>query len=283
LARHVITNYDLLFQPSVRTDFHYVVTRAPVENEDGILLQVDLQNQEAAALNDHVPEQTLFVSDIRSGNVKDRWLLSGGTLITDCADPRRIALGIRDANAADPFTYTNIGAGRCDQKLFDHCMQEFETEFILGIRNENAWQQVMWSAKTPSWESLANPDIQVKLQKILSSDVLKENCQDKKVHPHIALYNSHALFRKVTILWDDYEETIHGYVWLDAAHQTMEFRLAVQLDLSCCQDSVIFFGEVTGYAIWKTEAQIKTLARVEEEWGTLLLTPFMKQFAVLAE
>jgi hypothetical protein len=275
----VISNYELFFNPSRRTDLNYIVTNPPLTGEDGIIIKVDLKGQQSALLDGYSDEPTISVSDIRSGKIKDAWLLSGGTLIMDCGEPRKIAIGVRDANTADPFTYTNIGAGRCDQKLFDHCMDEFETEFILGLKVGNTWHQVMWGPQTPPFDLLKKPDIQMKIWKILKTKgKVKSESQTIQMKPHILLYDHHELFQKVTILWDDFEEIIHGYVWLDFTHHTTEFRLPVCIDLCSYQDSMIFFGEGTGYALWKTIDQVRALAAMEKNWGTALLTPFLKRF-----
>lgn len=131
----------------------YVVMDEPREEGSGIVVTVDLE-RDAAVIDKHranYPRQPYSVGDIRSGK-DDLWLLSGGTLITD--HQGRIAIGLRDGNATNPFAFTNIGAGRCDRSLQEHCMEEFHSELIVCVEDPEGWVQMKFHESAPDLSSV---------------------------------------------------------------------------------------------------------------------------------
>lgn len=271
----MITNQILLNHAEIRTDYYYVLTSEPIESKDSIVISVDLE-QQVAVLDEYAQLTDISVANIRSGRLQGLWLLSGGTVIIQDAHPPLVALGIRDANAADPFTFTNIGAGRCDQKLFAHCLEELASEFILCVRDNGLWHQVNFGAATRAIKKLYKSAVQKGVDELLQSDTYSSTPIQIPIDYRDPFH--HKLFRKVTIHWGDGAESLYGYVWLDWHNQTTEFRLPVVLNLSHFQSTCIFFGEGTGYALWKSIQQIRALVAAEKEWETDLVTPFLKQF-----
>ncbi len=273
------TNQDLLYRSpdQPRTDRLYVVTEPPLRQGGVTVVRVPLAAP-AAVLDSHCPTcpQQPAVSSVRAGD-GSRWLLSGGTLITD--QDGRIAVGLRDGNAADPFVLTNIGAGRCDQKLEDHCLEEAETELILCVKQRGFWQQVDFGPHTPPLHTLNKPAVQNAIAAILGS-----------MHPSTATVRPPPMRRiplptqltgRIRVEWYDRsgcleQETLAGYVFLDHRNHTTEFRLALQLDLSSYDEVRIFFGEGTGYGEWLSLDQIGALAAAEKVARRNLITPFLR-------
>ena len=258
-----------------RVSKHFVVTKPPIDSNDQITISIDL-NEKAAILerykNDFPSQHT--VEDIRSGKVNHAWLLSGGTLIKNEVD--MIAIGFRDGNAADPFAYTNIGAGRCDQRLEHHCYEEMATEFILCILKDNIWHQIDFGSDTRKLENIRIPAIWRKIDSIIKpSHQFRFQFGGINIEPEPIKDDT---TRKVVVNWGDDEiETLYGYVWIDSKNHTIEFRLALRFDLSCYDKVEIFYGEgFAGYTDWKSAEQIASLIRVDDDWGQLIVTPFLR-------
>jgi len=83
----------------------------------------------------------------------------------------------------------------------------------------------------------------------------------------------------VTLNWIDQEGKkktegpIRGYVLKDEDNKTLEFRLAVTLDLTDINQNEIeiFFAEGTGYAEWMTENNLRKFAELN------MVTPFLNK------
>ena len=137
----MLTNRDLINRaPHESDDDIFVVTQSPNVSGNTVTVRVNL-DEPAAALDSRSKRYpgNPTVSKIAAGSGK-RWLLSGGALITD--HNKRIAIGLRDGNARDKFLLTNIGAGRCDRKLDEHCWEEVTSEFLLCVKDKrNIWRQ----------------------------------------------------------------------------------------------------------------------------------------------
>ena len=247
----IITNAHMLDK---RVSKHFVVVQPPITHDNQITVQINL-NERAAILeiykNEFPAQHT--VEDIRSGKIDGAWLLSGGTLIKNQDD--LVAIGIRDGNAADPFAFSNIGAGRCDQKLKDHCCEEMATEFILCILKNNIWHQADLGKDTRKIENLQIPSIRKKIASIIDPpaplkfqfggiDIRHQEFQDNTT-------------RNIIVKWgNQVTENLNGYVWIDAQNHTVEFRLALKFDLSSYDKVEIFYGEgFGGYANWKSGKQ----------------------------
>ncbi|UCE06275.1 MAG: hypothetical protein JSW07_22305 [bacterium] len=272
---NVIKNRDL-FNGNLDNlpDNLFVLTYPPEKKADYILIAIDL-DREVAVLDKHFtqyPDQPT-VSQIRNGDGSS-WLLAGGTLITD--HENRIAVGLRDGNAADPFTFTNIGAGRCDQKLEDHCFEEMASEFIVCVKKEdNLWHQFDFGQHTTLLKNLNKPDIRKK------RDFLLKNFGSNISPPDILQNTIHTkLNNNLNIKWIDKDksliEYLKGYVLLDEENKTTEFRLGLNINLSKYSEAIIFFGEGTGHAEWMSLDQIKTLIQAEIIADRKFVTPFLR-------
>jgi hypothetical protein len=273
----VVYNNDDLLNGRAGNDDLFVVTSEAYQDTDSKWV-VEVHRDDAAAVNDKRAaqyNQPYTISDVRGGQVKDRWLLSGGTVIRD--HEGRIAVGLRDGNAADPFHFTNIGAGRCDRKLKDHCLQEMVSEFILCIRGSGGrWAQVLLNAperppilneiranrqSIKRWKTREIPDAGI--LDISGTDVK----QIRSSGPDTLIVNWTRTGEPPLV------ERLSGYVIKDTNNRTLEFRLAVAYNLSKYKpsDVEIFFAEGTGYAEWLTEDELKCLAKLDR------VTPFLRE------
>ncbi|OGU59060.1 MAG: hypothetical protein A2V66_15235 [Ignavibacteria bacterium RBG_13_36_8] len=274
-----IKNRDLFYlSDEQRHDNLFVITEQPLLQSNIVSVRIDM-NEKVAVLDKYAsiyPSQPK-VSDIRS-NKGSQWLLSGGTLITDRQN--RIAIGLRDGNAADPFTFTNIGAGRCDQKLEDHCYEELSSEFILCVQDEKEiWHQIDFGPHTKLLYNLNKECIKNKTKPIVKSIYNFGGISPRPEINHKTI--SSKLPNQIKIEWYDgndvIEESLTGYVFIDNNHNTTEFRLAINIDLSFYTNTAIFFGEGTGYAEWMKLNQINNLITAQKISGREFITPFLRE------
>jgi hypothetical protein len=242
------------------------------------LIKVDLSRPAAVldpSKNSEV-KNNYTIDQVRSGKIKNTWLLSGGALIFD--QNNKLALGLRDGNAADPFCFTNIGAGRCDQKVIPHCQQELSSEFILCIKRGSSWQQVSTGPNTKPIEELELPCVEKKLKRIIkrvtkSETALSDIMAGPPENPPLPL-------KKVLIKWGDIEsEAFESIIWLDEKNHTVEIRLPVYIDLTDFSETAIFFNEGTGFAVWKSLESILALSRFSDRDRAALVTPSLKYLA----
>lgn len=273
-------NRDLLFwNPATpRTDELFVVTEeptafitAPGTRTTTVRVNLDANAAVLDSRADFYPGQPT-VAQIRNGKEKG-WLLSGGTLITDHRN--YIAVGLRDGNAADRFMYTNIGAGRCDQRLQEHCYEERDSEFILCVKEDGAWRQVIFGPHTLPLRRLNKPDVDAIVASILP------NLGVAAPPPVANNPLASPLTGDIAVEWYDAEgislsENLSGYVFVDSAVNTTEFRLGLQYDLSAYEDVHIFFGEGTGYAEWQSLDQIRLQTSVGTIADRKLITAFLR-------
>jgi hypothetical protein len=275
----VYTNRDLLHWPAgrPRTDSLYVATEPPKHRGATLSVRIHLDSP-AAVLDSHAgsyPKQPT-VSSIRAGD-GSIWLLSGGVLIND--QDGRIAVGLRDGNAADPFAWTNIGAGRCDRALEEHCLEERDTEFILCTKGEEAWHQVVWGPHTPSLWALEKPCVRWAIQEIL--EVLAPVETPLSPIPLARSTLPTRLRGSILVEWYDpqgcaFTEELPGHLLVDEEAHTTEFRLGLQVDLSEYEGTCLFFGEGTGYGEWMSLVQLRALVAAEGVAGRSLVTPFLR-------
>ena len=271
-----IKNKDLFDRTVEGYDALYVVSKPPKLMEGNIKVNIDL-DEDAAVLDsctDSHPYQGLSVSEVRSGK-SGGWLLSGGAIIYDHVG--RIAVGMRDGNAADPFAYTNIAAGRCDHKFQDHCYEELASEFVLCVKKDNnGWEQINFGKATIALDRVREerPAI-AKWKKQIAAPTL----QDEVLYPHICT----DLPEMTTLIvhWEEkkkcrYTEQLQGFMFVDKKNHTVEFRLPVKIDLSRYDATEIFFAEGTGYATWMFPAQIRELHNQVRHDGSRTITPFLE-------
>lgn len=266
-----VLNRDL-YERQCGGDQLYVVADSHKRLGNHFIVRINLDG-EAAVIDKHADTypDNHKVSEIRKGKA-GLWLLSGGTIITD--QNGRIAVGLRDGNAADPFVFTNIGAGRCDRKLTDHCREEFESEFILCVQrkpNED-WFQIRFGPATPELSIIRQriPAVAKWKPEVAPHQLIDAGC--------LAVMGGRD---KITIEWYDERgiqevENLSGYVLEDTSNHTVEFRLPVEIDLSAYYAEQIFFAEGTGYALWKSRKQIHKLTGLARKWDTRLVTPLLE-------
>ena len=275
MTNSVVTNRDLFDRTVHGLDDLYVVTKPPQPGDTELKIVIALDD-EAVVLDkcqEDYPAQRHTVSQIRSG-LSDQWLLSGGALILD--EVGRIAVGMRDGNAADPFAYTNIAAGRCDQRFEAHCYEEFASEFILCVKQKNDnWEQICFGESTPHLASIRKmlPTI-AKWKGYVSSATLKHEILRPSACADLPGLTS------ISIYWQDngvcrLEEHLRGFVLVDTQNHTVEFRLPLEIDLSTYYGAEIFYGEGTGYATWMFPAQIRALFDQIRFDGSRNVTPFL--------
>ncbi|MCL6588544.1 MAG: hypothetical protein K6U80_01165 [Firmicutes bacterium] len=270
-----VLNRDL-YERQCGGDHFYIIADSPKRVGNHFTVRINLDG--AATVIDEYANNYQYnhrVSEIRKGKA-GLWLLSGGTIITD--QNGRIAVGLRDGNAADPFAFTNIGAGRCDRKLAGHCMEEFESEFILCVQMKpnEGWSQIRFGPATPELSMIR--------QRIPAIAKWRPY-----VAPHQFIDSGRLAVMaglggpdKITVEWYDKEgiqevENLSGYVLEDTSNHTIEFRLPVKIDLSSFYAEQIFFAEGSGYALWKSRKEIHKLAGYAKKWGTRLVTPFLEK------
>lgn len=200
---------------------------------------------------------------------------------------QRVAIGLRDGNPTkDAFAFTNIGAGRCDRPLKDHCLEELATEFILCVLENGHWYQCGFGTNTQSLNALQKPAIRKKIKRVLSLIDKDKGIKEMDVDQLIGdPAKESQLPKEINITWIDgekqIEEKLPGYVYLNGDEQTTEFRLAVTINLSSYSGFEVFYGEGTGYACWKDLQQIAALLYAEKTWGEELLTPFLRKLVGL--
>ncbi len=274
----ILTNGDLIRRARAGrpSDDIFVVCSPPVCDQTERILTVTIDKGEPAAALDSRhgghPRQPL-VRDIANGD-GSRWLLSGGMLILD--DQDRVAVGVRDGNAADPFAFTNIAAGRCDQGFKAHCLEEGRTELILMVRNEGAWSQVDLGAGGLKLCDLNKPDVARAVQGILAEGAPGVLALDKRLL--LPPRQRRQPLWTLKVVWAGATgkrvETARGLVW--KGPQTIEFRRPVRLRLSGMEGNRIFFGEGTGYAEWWSHELLEKMALAEQVAGRRMITPFLK-------
>ena len=276
-----IRNLDL-FRGRFRNDQLFITAREPVHSTNELMLDIYLEDEAVVldSVHDEYPLQPT-VNSIREYNSL-HWLLSGGVLLRN--EKYQLALGLRDCNAADPMTFTNIAAGRCNRKLYDHCLEELYSEVVLCVKDVRGdWIQLSLGPQAIRINDLDLPIVANKLNEIkykLSSSGHPINCESYSD-------TGHCLFKHVVVNWKDKQaqivhmESLSGYVVVDENHHTIEFRLPLQIDLSCYQDNVIFFAEGTGYAEWMTPAQIYKLHLSELIAERHFLTPFLRNYILV--
>ncbi len=273
----IILNNHLYRQTDHRFDRLFVTTRPPCQQAARTVLDIHLEDR-AAVLDsaaEKFPHQPA-VGEIRSGS-GDFWLLSGGSLIFD--QKGDLAVGLRDGNAADAFLWTNIGAGRCDRKLLDHCLEEMATEFILCARDpQNVWHQVCLGPQTTPVRSLKVTAVDKKIKLLLNkmgpvTGILTIPYTDGPV--------AACPETRLTVRWKNgtltvHEEKLEGFCLIDHKNKTIEFRLTARVDLSRFQETVLFFGEGTGYGEWMSPTALKKLIMAEPVAGRVFVTPVLR-------
>ena len=259
-----------------------MVASEPVERDRDIAVEIDL-DRPAAVVDKHQGRyaQPYTVRQVREGveGQGDLWLLSGGVLVRDRSG--RIAVGLRDGNAADPFMLTNIGAGRCDRRLAEHCEEEFQSEFILCLHGPDGWAQVRFGDATPP---LA--EVRARLPSIRK---WKSHVGDPPLSAEPPLRDDAdglEAATNVVVEWTDRgrlvdRESLRGYALVDGRNHTIEFRLPVRLALSPEDDdrAEVFFAEGTGYALWMRPEAIRELEARQTALGLTLVTPLLAAVA----
>lgn len=270
-SKSVTYTNDDLYTGVLQNDELFVVTGEPQIHGDSVVVDIELELP-AVVFDRHAQkyDQPYTVSDIRAGRTlegKSLWLLSGGTLIRD--EQGRFAIGLRDGNAADPFTYTNIGAGRCNSVFEDHCLEEMSSEFVLCVKDAGEWNQVrlLDSEKPPLLSQLREQRQSIArwmIQKVPAAGLVDYRLTNVK-----QVSGSHAGMQTLTVRWlrsgqVERSETLHGFMLIDARNHTVEFRLGYDLDLSAYgpEETQIFFAEGTGYAEWMSEDRLRQLAHL---------------------
>jgi len=260
-----------LYEAKLPIDHLVVVSGEPKPTRTEYVVQIDLAMP--AAVHTKYAEdydQPYTVDDVRenAGQAKGKnlWLLSGGTIVRD--QRGRFAIGLRDGNAADAFKFTNIGAGRCDQKLEIHCYEELVSELVLCVKEDGEWVQVQFlppklppllrevrsTLKTIERWKTGRGELSTAGLMPLSATRIKTIRSPKR-----GMKNLQVKWTKDGKLVD--VERLHGYLFPDIENHTLEFRLPFALDLSVYKrDEVeLFFAEGTGYAAWKSKAELRKL------------------------
>ncbi|MCI0422505.1 MAG: hypothetical protein L0312_25350 [Acidobacteria bacterium] len=229
-------------------------------------------------------EAQLTVEEIRAGCIEDCWLLSGGVALFDQDD--RLAIGLRDGNAADPFAYSNIGAGRCDQRLEDHCNEELASELVLFVKTvrEGEWRRVGFENDPTPFSIQAFADSHPGIRK---SSLFREVCASYRggtvqdCRP--TEYPNRAGVQHLTVRWEGDDsiltEELDGYIFVDSSNKTLEFRRCLRIDLSAYREIATYYTEGPGLALWKTVAEIGALVHAQNAWSSRLVTPLLEHIA----
>lgn len=260
----------------------FITTREPKFSDHVTIIDIHLDDE--AAVLDTVAEKFPFqqtVNDLRSAE-KQLWLLSGGVLLRNHDD--QLAIGLRDCNGADPLTFTNIAAGRCDRKLYDHSLEELTSELVLCVKkDQETWIQLTPGPDSPKIHELHLPMVKHALDNLRQR--LEKSGNKSETIPYESYQDdTHALFHQLNVRWFDKvnrmicTESLAGYVLIDNEHHSTEFRLPLKIDLSMYSEHVIFFAEGSGYAEWMSFAQIHDLYLAERQAKRRFLTPFLRSF-----
>lgn len=277
------TNEDLL-NGRVQNDAVFVVTHEPREAGHSVVVDIGLTDS-AVVLDKHASEydQPYTIGDIRKGRGKAKgrnlWLLSGGTMIRDHRG--RIAVALRDGNAADPFRFTNIGAGRCNDRFEAHCLEEMVSEFVLCVRQKNAgWVQVQ--LQPPAIPPLLS-QIREQRQTIARwriTEVPVAGLLDWRRTSVRRIRRVRRGTKSLQVRWlmegELMEsENLQGYVVTDVRNHTTEFRLCYDLDLHAYRpgDVEIFSAEGTGYAKWVTRGYLRSMRKLHMVTPLLAVVP----------
>lgn len=316
-----IKNGDLLQAKKPRwRDKLFIVSREPVYLKDKDAYEIVIHENDPAAVLDSLysryPEQPTVENIRRQGSTEnvrwrdeweDLWLLSGGTLIFN--EQGQIALGQHDEKSTNPFLWTNIGAGLCDQELQAHCMEELESEFILFVFVQEYEDQDPVSKRvcfrTQEELEILEPK-PLGPQKLYTLDekpfdkfikdeldrIHRVNNPILQEYIHLESSTKPVRDKKLSMLrknlevilkgpsgweWDITKKGPYdGYTWKDEDNHTVEFRLHLQFDLTAFAKHEIFFGEGTGNAMWKSLHEIDNLVEGNfRRRRVRLLTPFM--------
>lgn len=279
---------DALFRNQDHSDKLYVVCHEPRPNQEGTEITIS-RDQIASVLERNKKEpydSQLSVDDIRRGTFKDCWLLSGGVAIFDHKD--RLAIGLRDGNAADPFAYSNIGAGRCDRLLRDHCNEELASELVLFVKVDRAakWHLVRFNNQHSAFDIKDFADHHQGVSKGNLFRQILESYDASYIQDCTPTeYPGKMGVQHLTVKWEGdgetFTEDLHGYIFTDTEHRTVEFRLCLRLDLSAYDYIGTFYTEGPGVAFWKTLPEIKALVQAQVSWKSRLVTPLLEYVASL--
>ena len=281
-----VTNGTLLKNQG-HDDKLYVVCHEPSRGAEGTAITISLSHP-ASVLerNRRGYEGQLTVEDIRAGNVRDRWLLSGGVALFDQND--RLAIGLRDGNAADPFAYSNIGAGRCDQQLEVHCNEELASELVLLVKSvlEDEWRLMRFDNTQRQFSIQAFADAHPGIRKSSPFRDVFASYRDALQVCSPVVYPNRPGVEHLTVEWkgDDCHltEELDGYVLIDRSNRTVEFRRCLRIDLSAYSDIATYYTEGPGVALWKTVTEIGAMVHAQQAWGSRLVTPLLEQIFVVS-
>jgi len=279
----LITNGTLLKNQGW-DDKLYVVCHKPSHGAKGTEITISLA-QTASVLERHKEGYVdqLIVEDIRAGT-EDYWLLSGGVALFDQDD--RLAIGLRDGNAADPFAYSNIGAGRCDQRLEDHCNEELASELVLFVKSdhEDAWHLVRFDNAQPQLSIQAFADTHPGIRKSSPFRDLSASYRGALLDCRPIAYKRRGV-EHLIVRWEGDEpltEELDGYILIDSSNRTLEFRHCLQIDLRAYKEIATYYTEGPGVALWKTVTEIGALVHAQQAWGGRLVTPLLEHIFVVS-
>jgi|GEM_PF-3633259 len=256
-----------LLEGNYQDDNHYITVQILSENEEGIEINVDT-TQEAVTHTREVNGKNIY--DIRVGR-ENCWLISGGILIFN--EKRELALGLRDGNSVEGFSFTNIASGRCDRDLIEHCFEELESELLVFGKRGARWEFLKIGEQSLQTVKCNQDDVKREFDKCVAK------CSDEGFLTEYLQKEPHKKnIGKIRYFLDgQFQYEFNCFLFVDKENKTIEYRLFQHYDFSEFEEVKIFFNEGTGYGCFKSLEAIKGLIEVERVWGSSLVVPLVKE------
>jgi hypothetical protein len=266
----MMTNGELLEISS--EDMYCFSIRPPETVGDRIRIQI-LPDDPAIAIS-NIREAPYDVRSVRAGKIKDLWLISAGVLVFN--EKLQLAMGKRNFMGTDPGLWTNLVAGRCDDRIKTHSIRELAEEFHCYIRS-NQGHKNRYIRLLP--DILKNTD---QLPFILMQKAVDYGSYEwipfhwKSIRELTGIYLRQ--WKTIEIIWPDEVETFDAFVFLDEMNKTVEIRFAGQVRLKGYGESFLLFPEGEMTAEWISLDQLLYLRHREKRDQIQTFVPFMRYF-----
>ncbi|MCX5774453.1 MAG: hypothetical protein NTX05_07600 [Fusobacteria bacterium] len=255
-----------LINDNHQDDSHYITVE--IINYEKKRLEINLDTNKNVVTHDRSGELE-SIMDIRNGS-ENKWLISGGVLLFN--HKLELAVGLRDGNSVEPFSYTNIASGRCDRDLIEHCFEELESEMVLFIK-EKAWKFVKIGSQELCKLHFKKGDVLKKYKKIMEITTEVVSIDAYKEFSEILIPLEEIAFFRDGV----YQYSFKAFLFIDSENKTIEYRLPMKLNFSKVEEVAIFYNEGTGYGKFKSLRNLQALIDVEKAWGESLVVPMIKE------
>jgi len=208
----MITNWNLLKKNKSieKNDDKFCLCVRIRRNEKKLLILEILKNDPAPLINFNQHPDEFNISHIRDGKYPDLFLLSGGLLIFE-KNNLALAMGERNDKSSDPFCWTNIVAGRCDNYWQQHIFNELAEEFFLLLeQNEQSFTSLIPGI-------LEHPGNILKYQKSVIPQISNYETVNFSIDNRgdFLDLNKKSFWKKVQIYWPDKVDKFEAVVYFD--------------------------------------------------------------------